>query len=130
MQLALDQANETALRRLGTEATELLCSGQYTRLAQRFGYALAFHREPAQAIKEDVKACLAQTGALSFTSNVGHNVSITYYSQNEAGLFALVACELGTDQGTNALLELAVTHIDTAAHVTLEQISILTMTTL
>jgi hypothetical protein len=60
------QTDEDSLAIFAAEAVRLLCSGNFADLAERFGYALAFDRDPAAAIGEDLSLCLAQLHAAGF----------------------------------------------------------------
>lgn len=124
MLIARDHINDAALTALGAEAVHLLCSGQLARLVQQFGYALAFDREPVAALEEDVRACLAETHALSFVAKAKTGaISVKYFKPNDANLLAAVECDVDTDNGAKAQVELIVTCSGSEVHVTLEQIS-------
>ena len=60
MQITDNHIDEVSLAALGTEANCLLCSGNIPTLVERFGYARAFNREPATAIRENLASCLAE----------------------------------------------------------------------
>ena len=60
MQITDNHIDEVSLTALGTEANCLLCSGNIPTLVERFGYARAFDREPATAIRENLASCLAE----------------------------------------------------------------------
>jgi hypothetical protein len=93
-------------------------------LAERFGYALAFDRDPAAAIGEDLSLCLAQLHAAGFRPAPSRPaVKVRYFARNDAGLFALVECVVPTDKGSDVLLELVLTSKGADKHVSLEQIS-------
>ena len=118
------RADATSLSALGAEAVSLLCSEDMTSLAKRFGYALAYNREPAAAIREDLRSCLAAVRAASLTPAPKHTPTVKYLEPNDAGLFAVVECVALTDNGAKVLVELIVTDKQGDKHVTLEQISI------
>lgn len=117
-------ADATSLSALGAEAVRLLCSEDINGLARRFGYALAFDREPALAIREDLRSCLAEVRAASVVSAPKHTPTVKYLEPNDSGLFAVVECEALTDNGAKVLVELIVTDKQGEKHVTLEQISV------
>jgi hypothetical protein len=118
------RADVTALSALGAEAVSLLCSRDIDGLAKRFGYALAFDREPAVAIQEDLKSCLADARGTSVMPASKHTPTVKYLEPNEPGLFAVVECVALTDNGAKLLVELIVTDKQGDKHVTLEQISV------
>ncbi len=60
MEIHDSQCDEVSLAQLGEEASKLLAQGDYRALAERFGYALAFDKEPVEAIRIGVEACLSQ----------------------------------------------------------------------
>jgi hypothetical protein len=117
-------ADAASLSALGAEAVRLLCSEDINGLAGRFGYALAFDREPALAIREDLRSCLAEVQAGSVVGAPKHTPTVKYLEPNDSGLFAVVECEAITDNGAKVLVELIVTDKQGEKHVTLEQISV------
>jgi hypothetical protein len=118
------RADATSLSALGAEAVGLLCSEDINGLAKRFGYALAFNREPAVAIREDLRSCLADVRAASLMPAPKHTPTVKYLEPNDSGLFAVVECVALTDNGAKVLVELIVTDKQGDKHVTLEQISV------
>jgi hypothetical protein len=111
---------------LGVEALRLLCSGKIVDLATRFGYALAYQREPAGAIQDDLKFCLAELGASSLQTPLDPATKVKYFKPNDTGLLAVVECLALADDGTQVLVELVVTRNDAEKHATLEDISAVT----
>ena len=125
MQLLESQTNASSLSALGAEAIGLLCSGEFRALAERFGYALAFDREPAKAIEEDLAACLAEIKSKVLApSNVHRSATVKFFKANTTGLFAVVECPVPTENGAELLVELIVTLAREHKYVTLEQISV------
>jgi hypothetical protein len=123
VQLATDHRDVDSLRALGTEAIRLLCVGDLEGLYERFGYALAFDRDPIAAIHEDLASSLSQVSATALVQTGYENIRVSYFSANETGLFALVECLLRTDNGKHLLLELIVTRDGPDAYITLEQLT-------
>jgi hypothetical protein len=68
-----------SLAALGVEALHLLCSGNIAALADRFGYALAYDREPATAIKDDMRFCLEQLGSSSLELPLDPAPKVQYF---------------------------------------------------
>ncbi|MHC9087076.1 hypothetical protein ACYX7E_18870 [Luteimonas sp. RIT-PG2_3] len=125
MQISDNQTDETSLSNFGAEAIQLLSSGDGQALADRFGYALAFGREPAVAIREDLAACLAQVHAVSLAPEAKRSApAVKYLEPNDSGLFALIECLALTNTGAGLLVELVVTTSGQDKHVCLEQISV------
>ena len=77
---------------MGVEALHLLCSGNIAALADRFGYALAYDREPATAIKDDLRFCLEQLGSSSLELPLDPASKVEYFKPNDTGLLAVVEC--------------------------------------
>ena len=115
---ALDVASLTAQ---GEAAGQLLADGAFDELAERYGYALAFERERAGAIRADTREALVSVGATGFSSDPA-STRVSYFNQAGSGLFALIEVQIPVDSGNTILLELIVSG-DMPLHVTLEQIS-------
>jgi hypothetical protein len=114
----------TSLAALGAEAVRLLCSGNISTLASRFGYALAYGREPAAAIQEDLRSCLSELRSASLAPTLEHPAAtVKYFDPNDSGLLAVVECLALAENGAGVLVELVVTGNESERHVTLEQIS-------
>jgi len=118
------RVDAAALSALGAEAVGLLCSDNIYGLASRFGYALALNREPAVAIQEDLRSCLADARAASLMPAPKHAPTVKYLEPNDSGLFAVVECVALTVTGDKVLVELIVTDKHGDKYVTLEQISV------
>ena len=105
----------------------LLENRDFHSLADRFSYALAFGRNPATAIEEDMRSCIAEFRASSEKqAAVLPSIVVEYFRQNDAGLFALVECEFTTAEGCPILAELIVTSKGEDKYASLEQISLVT----
>ena len=118
------RTDTTSLSALGVEAVRLLCSQDINGLATRFGYALAFDREPAVAIEEDLRSCLVELRAASLVPAPKQTSTVKYLEPNDSGLFAVVESLALTDNGAKVLVELIVTDKQGEKHITLEQISV------
>jgi hypothetical protein len=94
---------------LGAAAVELLCLGRIDDLAKRFGYMLAYDRDTATAIQEDLKYCLLKAGATSLIQAPPANPvrSVKYFEPNASNLLAVIECVAPTD-GAPLLVELVV----------------------
>jgi hypothetical protein len=115
--------DKKALADAGVEALRLLCSGNIADLAARFGYALAYQREPATAIQDDLRFCLTQVGAVSLVPPVDPEPNVKYFKANDTGLLAVVECLAFADNGAKVLMELIVAGCDAEKRITLEDIS-------
>jgi hypothetical protein len=111
------------LAALGVEALRLLCDGNIADLADRFGYALTYQREPVRAIQDDLNSCLTELGATSLLPPLDSTPKVKYFKPNDTGLLTVVECLALTDKGTRVLVELIVAGSDVEKHVTLEGIS-------
>jgi hypothetical protein len=115
------KADPSSLAAHSAEATQLLCAGEIDALANKFGYAVAYHREPAAAIREDLSRCLAEINASSLVLGV-EPATVKYFQSDASGLYALVECLAVADNGRHVLIELVVAG-DSVKHMTLEDIS-------
>lgn len=121
--MRLDGSIDTkTLTALGVEALHLLCNGNITALADRFGYALAYGRAPATVIGDDLRCCLVELGARSLEPPLDPAPKVEYFRPNDTGLLAVVTSLARTDNGTAVLLQLIVAGADAEKHVTLEGI--------
>ena len=123
MKITDHQTVHEALEAFGFQATSLLCAGDFSTLAEHFGYALAYDRDPAFAIREELSSSLAELGASSLGPPPSTQPSVSYFNQNDTGLFALVEQRIPTDNQRHILLELIVSTDGSGKHVVLEQIS-------
>jgi hypothetical protein len=111
MKLLDDPVNADSLAALGADAVQLLCVGDIDTLATRYGYALSDGREPATAIREDLRGCLSKIGATSLTTAPQPSVPrVAFYKPNSSN-------------GAAVLVELIVTTDGTAKHITLEDLT-------
>jgi hypothetical protein len=124
MQIADKQTDKTSLSGFCAEAVGLLCSGNISELASRFGYALAHGRESEVAIREDLATCLAELQATHLATSGAESPTVKYFQPNDSNLFALVECDVPTENGNAILVELIVTASESAKYVTLEQLSV------
>lgn len=123
MQIDESHVDAASLAAFGIDATSLLLAGDFSTLGHRFGYARAFDREPAGAIREDLASSLAEVGAFALVSTERQSPRVSYFKPNDTGLFALVECLVPADSGKAILLELIVTTNGTSTHITLEDLS-------
>lgn len=123
MQLSAQELDPASLAALGEEARRLLYVGDIDTLAARLGYALAFDRKPADAIREELASCLSEVGNRHFVPMGWEQPRVSYFKPNDTGLFALVECTVPTENGKAVLVEVIVAGDGTKARATVEQIS-------
>ena len=121
MRIAADQTDERSLSCLGEEVIALLGSGNFEALANRFGYALSFGRDPATAIEADLIAC--RTAEVECQKGGSPAVSVKYFKTNDTNLVALVECVTQVADDLTVLVELIVTGKGADLHITLEDIT-------
>jgi hypothetical protein len=125
MKISDSQTDENSLAAFGAEAVRLICSGDVQVLADRFGYALAFGRAPATAIREDLAACLAELHANNLVLVTKNSpATVKYFRPNDSEFFAIVECLAPADNGTELLLELIVIGNGSDKHLSFEQLSV------
>ncbi|HXC16547.1 MAG TPA: hypothetical protein VNV60_03810 [Holophagaceae bacterium] len=125
MKLLDNQSDDISLTGFGTEAVCLIKDQSYRELADRFSYALAFGKDPADAIRGDIDLCLQEAGDEAILSASSRpNISIKHFKPSNASPLAVVECFLPLSVGSGQMLvELVVTTDGLERHVTLEQIS-------
>ena len=112
-----------SLSDVGLQAARLLCSGDVSTLADRYGYALAHGREAGAAIEEELRRCLKELGTASLMDTVpDQTVAVRYFEPNDTGLFAIIECFVLAQNGGKVMLDLIVTNKDADKYVTLEEI--------
>jgi hypothetical protein len=98
----------------------------YSLIAKRFGYALAFDRPLIEAVATDIDSCLVGEGRSAVIGLVNEaQILVGYYKQpNSSNLFGLVECFLPLDQDAGKLLAtLIVTTAGQEFYVGLEDVS-------
>ena len=123
MQLSARELDAESLANLGEEARRLLYAGDIETLASRFGYALAFDRTPADAIRAELASCFDEMGSSRVIAAGWEPPRVGYFKPNETGLLALVECFLPAENGTSVHVEVIVTGRGDETHATLEQVS-------
>jgi hypothetical protein len=123
MQLSAQELDAVSLAKLGDEARRLLCAGDIDTLAARLGYALAYDRNPADAIREELASSLVEAGASRLIATGWEAPRVSYFKPNDTGLFALVESFVPTESGASILVEVIVAGTGANARATLEQVS-------
>ena len=116
MKITYDQTYQRPLAELGLELVGMIKDRSYTLISDRFGYALAFDRPPADAIASDIESCLAgENRSASIALAKEARILVKYFKQpNDANLFGLVECFLPLDQDNGELLAELI--VSTATH--------------
>jgi len=125
MKITANHINDMELTKLGKQVVSLVKGHEYKKLANQFGYALAYEENPVDVIKKEIDRCLSEFGKQSkFTETSSTEIVVKYFESNNTGLVAVVECTLPIENGANGMLvELIVTEKNGEHYVTLEQIS-------
>lgn len=99
----------------------MLVKRDFAALANRFGYALAFDRDPSGAIEADFLNAVAAPHRLA--AGADPSTTVKYFASNGTGLFAIVECIIPVAEEAAILLELVVTGDGEEKHITVEDIS-------
>lgn len=110
-----------SLSQLGAEAVALFATRDFQGLADRFGYALAYDRDPAQAIAADLESALLNSQEPSEQETP--SITVKYFKPNSTRLVALVECVMLFDDKVPILVELIVNSFDGGMNVYLEDVS-------
>jgi hypothetical protein len=121
MKLLPNQTDSGSLSAFGEEARAMLMQHDYSGLANRFGYALAYDRVPAVAIESDFLSAVASPH--NVVSDANSSIVVKYFAANDTGLFAVVKCTVPVADDAAVLLELIVTGKGEEKHITVEDIS-------
>jgi hypothetical protein len=118
MRISADQLAQESLTEFGVLAAKLLATRELSQLSEKFGYALAFGREPAAAIAEDLARCLC--GQNASPASEYPKITVKYFKENESSLLALVECYVQMTASANILLELVAARNGEAINLYLE----------
>jgi hypothetical protein len=120
MEISDDQTDEKSLTNFGAEAVRLLGERQFVEIGNRFGYALAFGRDVAQAIEQDLLRAISQAAKAANQTDAA--IKVKYFRPNSIPLFAAVECTVKITDDTHVLMELVVSG-GKEKYLSLEQIS-------
>lgn len=109
MKLLDNQLDKPSLSGFGEEVCRLFIARDFQGLANKFGYALAYDRDPAAAIEADFERCLSgrDPSHNEQSSNI-ESVAVKNFTPNDTGLLALVECVVLVDKVSRVLVELIV----------------------
>lgn len=120
MKLVPTQLGKKTLAALGEEAASMIMTHSFEALANRYGYALAWGREPVFALKTDYKK--ATSSPLTTTSLEGVSVSVKYFEPNDLGLFAVIECTIPLAEGGTIGMDLVITEKGVEKYISVEDI--------
>jgi hypothetical protein len=126
MKITYNETYQGPLAVLGSELVQMIKDGNYDRISDRFGYALAFDRPPADAIVSAIERCLTGDGRSAVINLASQaRIFVKYFKQpDSSNLFGLVECFLPLDKDDGEMLaELIVTSAKNEFYVELEDIS-------
>jgi hypothetical protein len=123
MNIYAEDLNVEFLGRHGEEAIEFIKTQNYRVLANRFGYAMQYDRDPAEAIEEDLARCLIETKDNTFISSTkSPSITVKFFHPNEAGLVAVVECIFELSAGVWIGADLVANENDSVRNLYLENI--------
>jgi hypothetical protein len=122
MQLLPHQRHLSALRDLVCEALELLTSGQLELLVERYGYAMAFERNPVCAVRADLAEALQEAVGSALLTVASTELPVVYYQENDTGLRAAIDCAVPSLGGRCVWISFVVAGNETEQFLTLEDI--------
>lgn len=121
MKLHILQTDEVSLLGLGEEARGMLLRQDFAALAERFGYALAFDRDPAGAIEADFRNAVASPHRL--LADACSSTKVKYFAASGTSLFAVVECVIPVANKAAIVLELVITEDGEEKYITVEDIN-------
>jgi len=124
MEITESQTDRPSLERFGQEAAAFLRNGDFGALANRFGYAMAYGREPAFAIEADLNAVPPDDAVAP--KDVAASMAIKYFNADameSTGLVAAVECITHLADGSAVEFALVVTGKGAERYITLEDVN-------
>ena len=94
------------LESFGVRATQFLCKRDFRSLTKWLPYAVAYDRDHAEAIRDDLSSWLRPGDHVLAESLAEYRVK--YFAPNDIPLVALIECRVPTQMNGVALLELVV----------------------
>jgi len=124
MEVTESQTDRPSLERFGQEAAAFLRNGDFGALANRFGYAMAYGREPAFAIEADLNSVPPDDAVAP--KNVAPSMAIKHFNGDAAestGLVAALECITHLADGSAIEFTLVVTGKGLERYITLEGVN-------
>jgi hypothetical protein len=122
MQILPHQQNVDALRDLACAGLDLLTTNQFELLVERYGYARAFGRDPADAVRVDLAQALSNVSGSELLPVRSSDLSVVFYQENASCLRAAIDCEVPTQGGKSVWVSFVVTGTEAKQFFTLEDI--------
>jgi hypothetical protein len=123
MKITDDQIDQDALAKIGAEANDLIRAGNIRALVERFGYALAFGRDPVAAVEADLATSRSRIAAEPAAKDCPcQDVVVRYFEPNSANLFAVIECSALVENCAAVRMDLIVTSAKGERYVYLEDI--------
>jgi hypothetical protein len=122
MQLLLHQQNVDALRDLACAGLDLLTSSGLELLVERYGYAMAFERNPVEAVRVDLARALLDASGSDLLPVKPSDLPVVFYQENSSCLRAVIDCAVPTQGGRCVLISFVVTGTEAEQFLTLEDI--------
>jgi hypothetical protein len=113
--------DKDSLVKIGAEAVALFAKRDFQGLANRFGYAMAFDRDPALAIAADLESALSRGEERAEQDEP--SITVKYFKSNSLELIALVECVMLFDTKVPILIELIVNSLDEGMNIYLEDVT-------
>lgn len=124
MKLLPNQVDNSHFSRLGEELVLLFEKRDFCSIADRYGYALAYGRDPAKAIEEELQSCYSEFQILPQPKDVvAPSIVVKRFPENDLSIVAVIECFFMAE-GCRVLAELIVTGKGEDQHVSLEQVSL------
>lgn len=120
MKILPSQTDEVSLSAFGVEARALLMGRNYSGLADRFGYALAYGRKLSKAIEADFLSAVASPYKVE--AGIHKPITVKYFKPNDTGLFAVVECTVPVADGAAVIMDLIVAGKGEEKYITLEDV--------
>lgn len=125
MKLLPNQVDHNLFSRLREELVTLFEKRDFCSIADRFGYALAYGRDPAKAIEAELLSCFSEFRMLPQPQVVvSPSIVVKRFTDNDLSLVAVIECHFFMAGGCPVLAELIVTGKGEDMHVSLEQVSL------
>lgn len=125
MKLLQNQVDNNQFSRLGEELVLLFEKRDFSSIADRFGYALAYGRDPAKAIEEELLSCVSAFQRLPQPQDVvSPSIVVKRFTDTNLSLVAVIECHFFMAGGCPVLAELIVTGKGEDKYVSLEQVSL------
>jgi hypothetical protein len=122
MQLLPHQQNVDTLRDLASAALDLLATGQFELLVERYGYATSLGRNQVDAVRADLAQALSDASGSELLQVRSNDLPVVFYQDNAACLRAAIDCDIPTQAGRSVWVSFVVTGTETEQFFTLEDI--------